>query len=542
MGFSTATLHFYGANREEITDLLPDNYLLRENNLPWTDVLPGASTEIEEAPSLERLAKRITKTDPACAGLLFYYFDDDVFRCVLYRGGRRMAACDSEGSWAKLGKALDQLFGDGAAPKAFRYASHGVNLEEKLKLLEENVGTALLDAAEFEPRTVPRSEDTLRAIKDRVSALRKRPNQYVLTELPREDWPLAWQAQLGLYEAILPTRWADDAGKLLYELGQPHLSVPHAPELAAFRPIVFDDAGRSTDRIITRSFFAGTLKRWTCTEAALYRPLWRTEQSELVGLTSIQEPILTPSGIKNNSQSALVCLRGDGSTRWKFKSPVKGVWFSFADVAADGTITLYINGDCSVSRSGFLYRINGETGEVLRSRIISAEEGLRDLVYVAELNGFVYNTSDGQEIVLLDEALEEVERWRCDKAVFSLDSAHITGSILWDQWYQDKSLHLLDLRTGACREIIPEIPVFVTSLLPDGRFLGVNDSMEQLTIFDSRGQVISRHKAQSLGRFSRICWEAGRVLLLERRIPKVPFICEELFAGFSVHVWRLDPA
>lgn len=79
---------------------------------------------------------------------------------------RRAASCHSDESWAKLGKQLDELFGDTSASKAFRYASRCSSLEEKLALLEETVGAALYDVPEEDAlRVVPRCDATLHAVK-----------------------------------------------------------------------------------------------------------------------------------------------------------------------------------------------------------------------------------------------------------------------------------------------------------------------------------------------------------------------------------------
>lgn len=119
MGLSTASLHLYGANPEQLAPLLPDSLLLREHNAPWLELLLPEK-EQGGGGTLEKLAKKLTKADPESAALLFLYFDDEMFSCSLYRSGKKAAGCLSQESWAKLGKALDALFGDELAGKAFR--------------------------------------------------------------------------------------------------------------------------------------------------------------------------------------------------------------------------------------------------------------------------------------------------------------------------------------------------------------------------------------------------------------------------------------
>ena len=268
MGTSTATLHLRGIERDALAAVLGGETVLRDNNPPWLDVLtPNAS----QASALEKLAKKLTKGRPEAAALLFDYFDDDLFYCALYREGKKAAGCRSGESWAKLGKALDALFGDKLAGQAFRYAARCVELEEQVLLLEETVGTALLDHPEFEPRVVPRSDALLREIKAREAALRKRKNQCVLTELPVEEWPRDWQAQLGLYERIRSAWRNYDTSSLLYDFGLSRCSVPQHPELA-FHRVIFGEGGDTAERFLLYSHADGTLLDRKLPETAVFEP------------------------------------------------------------------------------------------------------------------------------------------------------------------------------------------------------------------------------------------------------------------------------
>ena len=88
-----------------------------------------------------------------------------------------------------MGKKLGECFGDDAPSRAFRFVSKCGNLEEQLKLFEETVGTALFELQEEVPRRVERCDKTLKEIKAREAALRKRANRFKLTELPEAEWP-----------------------------------------------------------------------------------------------------------------------------------------------------------------------------------------------------------------------------------------------------------------------------------------------------------------------------------------------------------------
>lgn len=121
--------------------------MLRDVNAPWLTVIPAY--EEDSAKRLAAVARRLTKTGGAA--LTFDYFDDDMFACTLYRGGKRAAVCHSFGSFAKLGKQLAELFKDEGPQKAFRYAARCDGLDEQIALIEETVGTELYALQEDEP-------------------------------------------------------------------------------------------------------------------------------------------------------------------------------------------------------------------------------------------------------------------------------------------------------------------------------------------------------------------------------------------------------
>ena len=539
MGITTATLHLWGIGKEALAAILEYKTVLRDNNPPWLDVLMPDATD---APALEKLTKKLTKAQPEAAALLFNYFDDDLFTCALYRGGKKAAGCRSGASWAKLGKALDALFGDELAGKAFRYAARCTDLDEQVRLMEETVGTALLDTPDFEPRTVPRSNACLGEIKARETALRRRKNRCVLTELPVEDWPLDWQAQLGLYGRIRSEWRRYDASHLLYDFGDPGHSVPRHPELA-FHQVTFGEGGNTVERFLLYSHTDGTLLDRKLPDARVFGPLWVTGAGELVCLIGSYKIVQTPVGPrKDYTRAAFVCLRSDGSFRWQF-TPAEAYFFpSHFHTAPDGTITIYSTGNAYTSKDAYIDRINGETGELLCSRRIPAAENLEDLLRVDALKGFVY-LANRNELVLLDEELRETARWGCaayTSLSFSTHYQYVVGSVLWNCDFWKHILRLYDLRTGVCIEVPMEVPAYVKAVLPDGRFLGVNDRGNRLTIFDPAGTVISRHALE--GPVTRVRCEGDRVLLLENRSPDTHgFVSEALFAMTSFHVWRLDP-
>lgn len=539
MGLSTTSLHFLGADPAGITPLLPVGALLRTQNAPWLTVLSPESDRGDPA-ILEKLAKQSTKADPTLNALLFVYHDDDYFLCFLYRGGRQAASCRSGESWAKLGKALDQLLPGCDAAKAFRYASHCVDLEEKRLLLEQTLGVALLDCTEFEPRTVPRSGQTLQAVKARESALKKRPNQCALTELAVEDWPLRWQAQYGLYCRIRPEWRKYDASGLLYDLGNPRYFVPFHPELAAYY-VIFGERPEPAERLLLYSHRDGTMRELKIPGLSLSVPVWISGQGAPVCMASTYTVRTDAWGGRGiiQGQPMVVCLGPDSDIRWRF-IPETDASLSYAHTAPDGTITFYSSGNSNVSQDAFLFRLNGESGELLCTRRIPDAENLQKLVRVEALDRFLY-VQNWKELVLLDGALRETARWTAAKNVNPyVEQNCVVGSTLWDRDLNG-TLRLYELRTGACREIKPEIPFsFLLAPLPDGRFLGLNEEMNRLTVFDPDGRVISRHGTGKNCRYAQALAEQDRICLLEPRFAETyGLTCDELFAGSTVHAWQL---
>lgn len=542
MGITTETLHFYGVAKETLSVLLSSQELLRENNAPWLSVLPAAGAVHPDRLRMEKLAKQITKADNAAAALLFNYFDDELFSFRLFRNGRAVAHCGSSDSWAKFGKQLDLLFGDGQAIKASRYASRCITLKERLALLEETVGTALLDIPEAEPRTVPRNDNTLRAIKAREAALRKRPDQFVLTEIDMEDWPEDFRAQYALYTLLRPQWRQYDASELLFRFGDSSHSIPYHWQFAVH---AFHDRARQ-DHLICYQLGADTVLEQGIPAAQPCTPLWMTKQGELVYLFL---HYLWMKGESDNwtcraGRGFAACLGADGSVRWSFAPALQECQIlKHVHTSADGIITLCVqSGRSGDSRlAAVLYRIDGETGRLLHSRTIPAADQLETLVRVDALDGFAY-ASESAELVLLDDSLKETARWKGFRDSTYLRQENVVGSFVWQQGVWDRAVRRYDLRTGMMTEICPEIPVaYVLSVLPDGRILGLNDKQTLLTVFDPVGKVVARLSVG--GVLCRVRTEPERTCILEIRAPETyGFVSDELFDASSIHLWRLNPA
>ncbi|MBQ1410291.1 MAG: hypothetical protein IIY94_03305 [Oscillospiraceae bacterium] len=527
MGMTTATLHVRGIEKSLLAEAIGLGFVQRDNNPPWIDILtPGR----EDASNLEKLAKKLTKTRPEAAALLFCYFDDDLFACTLYQDGKKAAACYSNQSWAKLGKALDALFGDELAGKAFRHASRCTDLDEQVRLLEETVGTSLLDDPEFDSRTVSRTGETLRAIKARESALRKRKNQCVLTELPAVEWPQDWQAQLRLYQLMRPN-WRDNkASGLLWGFGDSCYGIPNHPEYA-----VFVDAFGPEDHFLRCKADSVQLEVIR-TPARIRTLVWQTPQGEPV--CAYSEEMSEHGWIEGKTKTVLACLLPDGSPRWRFVPPANGELVEVVHSSADGSITLCARSCPWANKDAQLCQLDGKSGVPLRTVSVPCAEGLTELAWVESLQRYIY-VANQNELVMLNKELEEVARWKDFRGSRYLNRK-IVGSVLWEQDHNSRVLRRYDLGSCTMTETTPEVPTHVFTVLPDGRFLGVNEKHTRLTVFDPAGTVISQHSLKD--RVTHVRCDGDRICILENRsIETYGFVCEELFEQTSFHVWQLDP-
>ena len=541
MGMTFATLQLWGVEREAAEPLLQPGDLLREQNAPWLGVTPAHDELHGEARRLEQLAKRLTRGRDAAAALLFDYFDDELFSCSLYRNGRRTATCRSGESWAGLGKQLNALFGEDAPAKALRYASRCADLEEQLALLEQTVGAALYDIPEEEPRRVPRGDGTLREIKAREAALRKRPNQYVLTELPPEDWPGELTLRRGLMELLRP-RWEEyHLATLLYQLNMQPFLVPGARDMLAFP---FTDFSQRRDGVV---FYGGdTGEHWelSMSPTPLGRAVWQTRGGGTALLFSwiTQEREDGSGWSRSGRQSGVICLARSGAELWRFE-PLMHPHQTLAHVHsdADGVVTLFAAGfNAAEKADALIWQIDGETGETQRCLRIPAEKEVHHLVFAKALNAFVFCERRAGNLIVLNDELQETARWSGYRGDAFFGTEQFCGALLYERLPHQGEMRLFDLQSGRAFTRSLEIPVFSVRLLPDGRALGLNEAQKALTVFDPAGRVAARCSVPGL--IGHWIVEEDRVCACELRGPDTHgLVYGELFDETTVHVWRLDP-
>ena len=541
MGMTFCTLHLYAVEREALVKKLAPGDLLREQNAPWLSLVPVYDPEHVETQRLEKLAKALTKGAPQAAALLFSYFDDERFLCSFFRDGRKQAGCLSQESWAKLGKKLDELFGDTSATKAFRYAARCFDLEEQVRLLEDSVGAALYDfPEEAQPRRVSRSDRTLREIKAREAALRKRPKQFVLTEMAREEWP----ERLRLREDLLQPEWkAYDLVPSISVMSLAPYLVPEAPGQAA---CCYTDYRRHRHGVLFYNGRTGDHWEMEMLTGIPCRAVWQTQQGDMVllFLHIFSERKEGNIWFVSGGRGGVLCLGRDGTERWRFEPEMRGDQrLTHIHSSADGVVTLFASGiNGGVVAGAKIWQIDGETGRLLRTRNIPHGNEVHHLAYSKDLKRFVYCERITKDLVLLNDELEETARWPNYKGDAFFRVENLCGRLLWEQRYYDmRSVYLHDLLDGTVRKVPLEVPVYVRSVLPDGRILGVNEKQSILTVLNGEGIVVSRCTVP--GMIQCILPEMNGVFIGEERPLSADFSAPgALFDEAETHVWRLDPA
>ena len=540
MGTTLATLNVYNASPESVETLLAATDLLRDQNAPWLTVVPKYGETEVSFRRLEKLAKKLTKSAGTFA-LVFYYFDDDVFSCDLFAGGKKVASCESNQSWAKIGKKLGECFGDDAPSRAFRFVSKCGNLEEQLKLFEETVGTALFELQEEVPRRVERCDKTLKEIKAREAALRKRANRFKLTELPEAEWPEEQKYRQRLL-AFLRQDWEKyNAAAMLYETDISRYLVPNADGLLAY-PYFADWNTGDTDLLLLNAKtgeaadiypFSGTVRNavWRTEGGATAVLLFRTDS----GGTSF-------FGVSRRQVYSVECFSTDGAVTWRFE-PQHSMFQAVEHVhsSRDGVITLFAAGvNAAVKADALVWQIDGETGKLIRACRFPYSDDVCQMVYAEGLNAFLVYRQSESELILLSESLEEIRRIDgLDKSLYS-SGKNLCGKFLWFEDFRNRrNVIIYCLEDGTVRKTTLEVEAYPDRVLSDVRILGVNERQNNLYVFDGNGLVAARCAVP--GKICRVVEDRERVCAVEIRAPETHgFISDEVFDATSVHVWRLD--
>lgn len=566
MGMTLTTLSLYGAEASAVEPLLAPTDTLRTQNLPWLTIATSIENDPEPGARYRKLAKQLTKDTEATA-LLFFYFDDELFSCDLYQRGKKCASCVSNSSWSKLGKQLDALFGDDLASKAFRYAQRCCSLEEQVQLLEEALGAAVFDDTEDIPRVVARGDATLGAVKTRETLLRKRPNQYVLTEVPQAEWPENAKLREVLLKRLKAENKNIDVMSLLYSDFIKKYRVPGAESLTAYpmteSPMQWGvHVFRGTAAVLHYLFL------YDCStdeqrilgpfRDAPERVIWRRGDGGLVILFSnvIREHQDASSWSQMRGRGDVRCLSPDSTMLWQFTPEQEDyIHIEYIHTALDGLVTLFAGSiNRYVATDAMIWQLDGETGTLVRHVRIPCSLGVTHLAYAASIGAFVYYERSTKSLVLLNDALEEIRRLPYSCSGYFKES-QFCGELLWD-CDDRRTVHLFDLRSGAEETVRLEIPAYPIAMLNDGRILAVPERFNALFVFDREGTLLSRCKLPAPGKLlvegypvsvpgiiSEVIQGNDVVYVTEKRAPDSHgFLFDGYDEHISLHVWRLDPA
>ena len=540
MGTTFTTLNLYGSERAAVEELLIPTDQLQDQNPPWLTVVPSHDTEFGNPERLCRIAKKLTKQSDAAA-LLFSYFDDDMFDCTLFQNGKKSASCESSQSWAKLGKKLSELFGDNAPTKAFRYASRCSSLEEQVKLLEETVGTELYVLQEDEPRTVARGDTTLQEIKAREAMLKKRPNRFRLTELALEDWPKELQYRQKLYDVLRP-QWREYClSFFLYQTEMNRYMAPVIEDIIAYP--YYTDLNTKQGKLLLMNGETGERRELGPYSGGADRVVWVKKDGGVVVLIPRYLPTREElNGERQESRFGLLSIGMDGFEQWHFQPELARCQHpEFVHASKQGIITLFASGSDGLQKAdSVIYRIDGETGQLLCTRTYPYQDNVHHMIYVEALSSFLLEKRTTDELILLDDQLRETRVFEGFTGSYYFSENNLCGAVLWQGDYmRQRFVDLFDLESGAAKRTPLEVSAYAFSVLKDGHILGLNERQNALTVFDRDGIVTARCKVP--GTLCRVISEDGRTCLVEVRGPDTHgLVYDELFDETSVHVWRLD--
>ena len=541
MGTTLTTLNLYDAELSAVSSALAPTDILRDQNAPWISIVPAYEDE-EAFDRFVKTAKKLT-VNSKTAALLFYYFDDDVFKCTLYRNGKKSASCESGKSWAKLGKELSELFGDDLPSKAFRFVSHCFSLEERLALLEETLGTALFDTQEEDARIVERSDATLNVVKSREAMIRKRSNRFVLVEAGREEWPEALRYRQKLLELLRPQWKKYQLYRLLYGVDIHTKIVPGSRSVIALR--YTEDWDRPTEKMLLIDGETGSRRELGPFSSGFAgRAVWQTESGDIV-LLSVRNVISNaehPDDPEITQVSYLVSIDKDGSEKWRFEPEInKYQSIQFVHSSEQGIITLFAGGlDSEVKADTYIWQVDAESGTLIRTRSFPYRDEIHHLTYAAPMNAFVCVRRSSDQLVLLSEDLEDIRCIDGYTGSYYIEEEQFCKSKLWarDIWDQ-RFVDLWDLQDGTHERTALEVPVYTQAVLEDGRILGFNEKQDTLFVFGKDGTLLARCKVP--GVLNKVFVSNGAVYAAEIRGPGGALVYGLLFDKMSTQVWRLDP-
>lgn len=522
MGMTLYTLAMYWGKEEIIGGKLAPTDEIRRQNQPWLVIVPDGSEKDHGVKRLRQLAKSLSTLDDDTALLLFSYLDDDAFALECYQRGKRTAKLYSDESFRSLGKVMAGVLGDDSLPKRLGMASHCCDLEEKLSLLEESLGVALYAHPEEAERIIPHSTQTYDAIKAREEELRKRPNRYRLEAVQRDAWPAVVQDNLDMLEACLREIPVARINELLFHLSHQGQNIPHHPRQLLCRVstawkdgkwesallALWDGEKKQLETITTRAFVA-------------QHALWMTQD---------REPVMEQFAENGRGIGAIVCLRKDGSIKWRFAPDAS---IRYAVTSPEGIITLFSSD--APNETTTIWQVDGNTGALLR--IVPWNDDLMGLYYLDDLSVYAAYTGfrGGSRTALLDQDFRLLKEYTVSSPAPDVAHGMRIGTMIYQKDLYKPRMNRFDLESGEVSFIPLEFDGCLCRVLPDGSMLSCD---KPFCVYDAAGRIVSRHRLK--GWLQGFAEERGQVYVVEAQgIPSHDFFTNEMAKQVKVLVWRL---
>lgn len=542
MGTTLSSLNFGGVGRNRLSDY-SNGFIIREINSPWLEALPSSYEDGLDPTGLEKLAKRVTKAEPGSFALLYYYFDDDGFTLTFFTGGKSTAAAKSGASLKKLGNALSAALNDEGVSEALKHTGDCTDPEEMTALIEEAIGTSLMDSADEEPRRVYKNDAVLKKVKARASELKKRPNSFRIVEIRETKWPEKLRIMQNAYD-VLKSRVPEDppletAVELMSVLdvrsADDHI-IPHKEYLAAYWLNSFD-AAAGTFVINTDSC---EMTEYAYKEFVPQKALWINEKGGLVCIWYSVEK--SPSGRGGGLvRPFLACVLPDGTELWRVDpdtSDRRDDRFTSVRTSPDGQITLFFSSSWYYEEKfdAKLIVINGETGEILRTKRIPAQkEFVSEMLWNEEIGKYVYTDRKNKETVLLDADLNETARYP-SQSVIKIMPNHLAGRYAFDHVFRQETVNILDLTDGSASRIRLEM-YSMPILMTEQGFVGIDEKQSKVFVYDLNGRLVSKHPFK--GTVVSAMEENGNIYIVVTD-PLSGLSIEELALSRSLSVYRLE--
>lgn len=376
-------------------------------------------------------------------------------------------------------------------------------------------------------------------VKGRVSTLRKRSKPYMLSELPREEWPAEVKLRQSFLEHLRPQWEKYGLGRLLYETDIRRFLVPGTQDLLAYP---YSEKDTMHDGLLLYHGSSGEYQDLGLFTDAIHRVVWITKNSAPVVLFhQVTKHEQNKYGqIRLAGVGFVSCIGTDRGEYWRFAPQLQpGQVMAHISTSADGIITLFAPGSSAALKADAqIWQIDGETGLLLRSCSIPSELEVQHLVYVASLHSFVYCCRQTGRLVFLNEQLEQTHCLTEYEGSYYIEEKQFVGHILWNS--RDCGfIWLYDLCSGTKREVILETRAYLMAVLPDGKILGVNRKQNVLTVFLPDGSAIFRCTVP--GSILRVICDGENVFLMEIRGQNTHgLIYDALFDETTTHIWRLD--